>query len=192
MPFFRSCHHRRCSVKRNNLGGFAGFAGGRRCCSLFLIRLRAWGLALLLRENSSMRNFPVGSVEFLRTPIFMSTCQRQLLILWNFEILLGSFLYSVSFVICIYLNCVTNQTFCKLYLLFNVRNIFLLTLLTYFTNHKNTIVLTFITRIFYFILLWRGLKSIKLKQIFFSTHLKQICSTKYSTDAITRNFSQNS
>ena len=47
----------------------------------------------------------------------------------NFDILLVNFLYSVSFVICIYLNYVTDQTFCKLYLLFNVRNLFYL--LTY-------------------------------------------------------------
>ena len=42
----------------------------------------------------------------------------------NFDILLGQFLYLVSFIICIFLNCVTNQTFSRLYLLFNVRNIF--------------------------------------------------------------------
>ena len=38
---------------------------------------------------------------------------------------------SVSFVICIYLNCFTNQTFCKFYLLFNVRNIFFTYFFTY-------------------------------------------------------------
>ena len=44
----------------------------------------------------------------------------------NFDISRGQFLYSVSFIIWIYWNYVTNQTFCKLSFLFNARNIFYL------------------------------------------------------------------
>lgn len=42
----------------------------------------------------------------------------------NFDISLGQFLCKVSFIIWIYWNYVTNQTFCKLCFLFNARNIF--------------------------------------------------------------------
>ena len=62
-------------------GGFAAFARARRCCSLFLIKLLAWGLAVLLRGDSSVGIFPVWFVKFLRAPILMSICQQQLLIL---------------------------------------------------------------------------------------------------------------
>ena len=79
LPLSRSCHHRRCSVKRDVLGDFAGFVGGRRCCSLFSIKLLAWELAVLLSGDSSMGVFPVSFVKVLRAPILMSICQWQLL-----------------------------------------------------------------------------------------------------------------
>ena len=41
--------------------------------------------------------------------------------------------------------------------------------------YKSTFILTFIMGIFYFILICWGLKLIKLKKCFFSTHLQQIC-----------------
>ena len=82
LPFSKGCHHWRCSVERDILVGFASFARGRRwCCGLFLIKLRAWGLAVLLRGDFSMGVFPVWFVKLLRAPFLMSIWQWQLLIL---------------------------------------------------------------------------------------------------------------
>ena len=102
LTFSRGCHQWRCYVKSGALGGFVGVVGTCRCCACGFVDGR------------------------LHHGCFSGKASDSL----NFDILRGQFFfYSVSFVICIYLNCVTNQTFCKLFLLFNVRNIFFL--LTY-------------------------------------------------------------
>ena len=61
LPFSRGCHHWRCSVERDVLGGFTGFAGvlggrGGRCwwcCSLYLIKMRPEGLRFCWGETSA-------------------------------------------------------------------------------------------------------------------------------------------
>ena len=47
ISFFRSCHHR-CSIK-NVFWKFAKFTGKRLCHSLFLKKLKAWGVANFYR-----------------------------------------------------------------------------------------------------------------------------------------------
>ena len=55
--------------------------------------------------------------------------------------------------------------------------------------YKDTLVLTFIIEIFYFTLVWSGLKSLKLKRCFI-TYLQQTSNAKWSTHAIALDFSQ--
>ena len=59
ISFFRSCHHR-CSIK-NVFWKFAKFTGKRLCHSLFLKKLKAWGVA-----------------NFYRTPFLQNTSRRLL------------------------------------------------------------------------------------------------------------------
>ena len=51
------------SVWTDFLEGFAGFLGGHRCFSLFLMKLRAWGFAALLKGDYKMGVFPMGFVK---------------------------------------------------------------------------------------------------------------------------------
>ena len=92
-------------------------ATGLRACSFVEWRFQHWWFSFVICETFESTYFH----EYLATAASDSL---------SFDILLGQFLYSGFFVIYIYLNCVTNQSFSKSYLLFNVRNIFLL---IYFT-----------------------------------------------------------
>lgn len=56
-------------------------ARGHLCCSLVLIKLGAWDLAVLLKQGSSARFFPLWFAKFLRASILKSICQRQFMFL---------------------------------------------------------------------------------------------------------------
>ena len=58
---------------------FAIFTGKLLCWSLFLIKLKAFRLATLLKRNSNTGVFPVKIAKFLRTTIFKIICERLLL-----------------------------------------------------------------------------------------------------------------
>ena len=62
--------HRTRSVRTDFLEGFAGFVGGHRCFSLFLMKLLTWGFATLLRGDYNIGVFAMGFVKLLRAFFF--------------------------------------------------------------------------------------------------------------------------
>ena len=116
LPFSRGCHYWRCSIERGVLEGFVGFVEVGRGVpvlqSLFnkVANLRgegrAWG------ETSAWEFFLCDLQNFWEHLFWWASDNDSF---WFFKFWhITRFLYTVSFIICIYLNCVTNQIFCCL------------------------------------------------------------------------------